>query len=283
LKKLLIVLAVLFVFIVAVSAAVVLLERGSIPIGEKVAVLRIEGPIIDSKDWIEELKEYVEDPSVKAIVLRVDSPGGAVAPSQEIFAEVKKAAEKKKVVASMGSVAASGGYYVQLPSARSVANPGTLTGSIGVIMEIPNIEGLMDKVGVKTQVIKSGKHKDMASLFREMGEEERGILQGVLDDVHEQFVNAVAESRKMPLEEARRLADGRIYTGSQAVKAGLVDELGTLEDAIDIAAKMAGIKGEPEVISKKKDLSFFDLLRGKMSAGLPELFPHLKIKYMLSP
>jgi protease-4 len=232
---------------------------------------------------VEELRDYVKDPSIKALVLRVDSPGGAVAPSQEIFEEVKKAAAKKKVVVSMGAIAASGGYYVSSPATRIVANPGTLTGSIGVIMEIPNLEGLLDKVGVKTQVIKSGEHKDLASAFRELGDEERRILQGVLDDVHDQFISDVAEGRRIPVEEVRRLADGRIFTGRQALKEGLVDELGNLEDAIMISAELAGIEGEPEVVTAKKKFSIIEMLRGEISSQVAEIFPHIKLEYMFSP
>jgi len=181
-KKFCLFLFIVFTLVVVISALVVLSERA--PIGQKVAVVRIEGPIVDSKETIEEIKGYLKNSSVKAIVLRVDSPGGAVAPSQEIYEEVKRASKQKKVVASMGTVAASGGYYISSPATKVFANPGTLTGSIGVIMEIPNIEGLMDKIGVKTEVIKSGKHKDMASIFRKMKEEDRRILQGVIEDVH---------------------------------------------------------------------------------------------------
>jgi protease-4 len=281
-KKLLIILLVVFFFLAALSAFIALIQKDGISLGEKVALMRIEGPIFDSRDYVEELKKYAEDPSVKAIVLRVDSPGGAVAPSQEIYEEVKRAVEKKSVVASMGSVAASGGYYVLSPSTKILANPGTLTGSIGVIMEIPNVEGLMDKVGIKTQVIKSGKHKDIASVFREMTEEDRSILQGVLDDVHDQFISSVAETRNIPVDEVRKIADGRIYTGRQAVDIGLVDELGNLEDAIDLSAELAGIEGKPKVVSKKEKLSFFEMLRGKISAEFPEMFPCIRIKYMMT-
>jgi len=251
-KKVLLLLLGLLTVLAFLSLMIALLFRGS-PIGDKVALVRIEGPIVDSKNPIDEIKEYVKDPSVKAIVLRVDSPGGAVAPSQEIYEEVKKAVEKKKIVVSMGSLAASGGYYISAPASRIVANPGTLTGSIGVIMEIPNVEGLMNKVGVKTEVIKSGRHKDIASVFRGIGREEREILQGVLDDVHDQFIKAVAEGRKMLPDQVKKLADGRIFTGKQAVGMGLVDELGNLEDAIKVAAKLSGIKGEPSVVSKRKN------------------------------
>lgn len=273
-----------FLILLIIASVLFTLFQKNVHIGEKVAVVRIEGPIMDSKNSVDEIKGYIKDPSVKAIVLRVDSPGGAVAPSQEIYEEVKKATLKKKVIVSMGSVAASGGYYISAPASRIIANPGTLTGSIGVIMEIPNIEGLMDKIGVKTEVIKSGRHKDLASAFRKMGTEERVILQGVLDDVHEQFIKAVSEGRKnMSLDDIKELADGRIFTGRQALEIGLVDELGSLEDAINVAAKLAGIKGEPEVVSKKESFSIIDILRGKFPKELSDVLPAVKIKYMLAP
>jgi protease-4 len=281
-KKIFIAFVLVVVALAAVSLIITLLYKG-VPIGEKVALVRIEGPIIDSKSAMDEIRDYAKDSSVKAIVLRVDSPGGAVAPSQEIYEEVKKAAAKKKVVVSMGALAASGGYYISSPASRIIANPGTLTGSIGVIMEIPNIEGLMNKVGVKTEVIKSGRHKDIASMFRGIGKEEREILQGVLDDVHDQFISAVAEGRQMLPEAVRKLADGRIFTGKQALDAGLVDELGNLDDAIKAAAKLSGIKGEPEVVSKKEKLSFIELLRGSFPKELSDIFPSVRIKYVFAP
>jgi len=281
-KKVLFVLLGLILVMAFLSLMIALLHKG-VPMGDKVALVRIEGPIIDSKNAVDEIKDYARDSSIKAIVLRVDSPGGAVAPSQEIYEEVKKATAKKKVIVSMGSLAASGGYYISAPASRIVANPGTLTGSIGVIMEIPNIEGLMNKVGVKTEVIKSGRHKDMASMFRGIGKEERLILQDVLDDVHEQFIESVAEGRKMRPEDVKKIADGRIFTGKQALAAGLVDELGNLEDAIKAAAKLSGIKGEPEVVSKKEKLSFMELLRGQFPKELSDFFPAVKMKYVFSP
>ena len=281
-KKFLIILLVLFVVAIVVSLVLVLFQK-NIPMGERLALLRVEGPILDSKDVIDELKTYVKDPSIKAIVLRIDSPGGAVAPSQEIYEEVRKAVTKKKVVVSMGSVAASGGYYIAAPATRIVANPGTLTGSIGVIMEIPNVEGLMNKIGVKTEVIKSGRHKDIASVFRGIKKEEREILQGVLDNVHEQFIKAVAEGRKMLIEDVKRIADGRVFTGEQALKAGLVDEIGNLEDAVKSAAKLAGIKGEPAVVSKEERFSLIHMLRNKMPKEFSDMVPSVKIKYMFAP
>jgi len=281
-KKACLIITGLLVLLVIISLFLTLFQK-NIPLGNRLALIRIEGPIIDAKDAIDEIKEYTGDKSIKAIVLRVDSPGGAVAPSQEIYEEVKKAVAKKKVVVSMGSVAASGGYYISAPATKIIANPGTLTGSIGVIMEIPNIEKLMDKIGIRTEVIKSGRHKDIASAFRSMGKEEREILQGVMDNVHEQFIRAVAEGRKMKVEELRKIADGRIFTGEQAKTYGLVDELGTLEDAIKTAADLAGMKEEPEVVSKKDKLSVLDILRNTFPKEIADIFPTVKIKYLYSP
>jgi protease-4 len=281
-KKAIIIFIVLLVVLITFSLIFVLLQK-NVPIGEsqRVALIRVEGIIMDSKNAIDELKEYSKDPFIKAIVLRIDSPGGAVAPAQEIYEEVKKAVAKKKVIVSMGSVAASGGYYIASPATRIIANPGTLTGSIGVIMEIPNLEGLLNKLGIKTEVVKSGKHKDIASVFRGVGKEEREILQGVLDDIHEQFITAVANGRKMLYDDVKKIADGRVFTGEQALKIGLVDEIGNLEDAIQIAAKLSGIKGEPVVVTKKEHFSLTNLLRGPKE--LIDSIPSVKVKYLFVP
>lgn len=282
-KKLCLIFLVIFIFIVAISALVALLGRQGLTFGEKVALVYIRGAIIDPEDPVDEIKEYSEDPSVKAIVLRVDSPGGGVAASQEIYEEVKRAASVKNIVVSMGSVAASGGYYVSAPATRIMANPGTITGSIGVIMEIPNVEGLMDKVGIRTEVIKSGLHKDTGSAFRKMTVEERRLLQSLIDDVYEQFIVDVAESRDMSVEDVRDMADGRIYTGRQALELGLVDELGGLEEAIMLSANLAGIKGKPEVVTRDEEFSIFDFLQGKFGVRFADVIPHINLKYILSP
>lgn len=284
-KKACIIITILFLLLLVISLSIALFQKDmAMPsLKGKVALLRVEGPIIDARDAIDELKEYRDDHSVKAIVLRIDSPGGAVAPSQEIYAEVKKACEQKSVVVSMGSIAASGGYYIASPATKILANPGTLTGSIGVIMELPNLEGLMSKIGIKTEVIKSGKYKDMASTFRTMEKEEREILQGVMDNVHNQFIAAVAEGRKLPVEDVRALADGRIFTGEQAKSLRLVDELGTIEDAIAAAAALGGIEGEPDVVTKKEKRSLIDLLQSKFPKELKELFPTVKLQYLYTP
>ncbi len=270
------------VILIVISLGLTVFQK-NISLKSRVALVRIEGPILDSKGTVDEIKEHVKDNSIKAIILRIDSPGGAVAPSQEIYDEVKKAASKKKVVVSMGSVAASGGYYIASAATRIIANPGTLTGSIGVIMEIPNIEGLMDKIGIKAEVIKSGENKDIGSMFRSMKKEEKEILQGVMDNVHEQFIRAVSEGRKMKIEDVRKMADGRIFTGEQAAKNGLVDGLGTLDDATRTAAKLAGIAEEPEVVTKKEKLSFIDILRNTFPKEIADIFPTVKLKYQYKP
>lgn len=227
----------------------------SLALGKKVGVIEVTGVIVNSKETIDHLIDFRDDHNVKAIVLRVDSPGGGVGPSQEIYEEVRKAVDVKPVVVSMGSVAASGGYYIAVPARRILANPGSITGSIGVIMEFTNFQELLQKIGLRSDVVKSGEHKDIGSPIRPMTESDRRILQTMIDDVHSQFVDAVAEGRKLDPAVVRSLADGRIFTGRQAKAAGLVDELGNLQDAIDVAAELAGIEGEPKVVYPPEEKS----------------------------
>jgi protease-4 len=239
----------IFLFFVLVVVAAGFVGRGrSLPIGEKIGVIELTGVILASKTTIENIIAFRNNPSIKGIVLRVDSPGGGVGPSQEIHEEIKKTVSVKPVVVSMGSVAASGGYYVSAPVNRIFANPGTITGSIGVIMEFTNIQELLGKIGLENQVIKSGEHKDIGSPIRPMTDSDRQILQSLIDDTQQQFVAAVAEGRKMTVADVVPLADGRVFTGRQALAVGLVDELGNLQDAILSVAKMAGIEGEPRVV-----------------------------------
>ncbi|MDE2059582.1 MAG: signal peptide peptidase SppA [candidate division NC10 bacterium] len=255
--------------------------------GSKVALITVEGVILDSKEVIEQLEKYRENPSVKAIVLRINSPGGGVAPSQEIYEELLKTrqTDKKPVVASMGSVAASGGYYIASATDLIVANPGTITGSIGVLLQIPNITGLMQKIGVKSVVVKSGQHKDLASPTREMTAAERQILQGMLDDIHDQFIDVVAKGRQIDRKKIEAMADGRIFSGREAQSLGLVDQLGNLQDAIERAGALAGIHGKPAIIQERKRGFFLiDLLRGLnlLNIDLP-IFPSstLSVNYLL--
>jgi len=236
--------------------------------GEKIAIVEVKGVIAQSSGVIEELQQYVEDKEVKAIILRIDSPGGGVGPAQEIYREVMRIKPKKKVVTSMGSVAASGGYYIASASDLIVANPGTITGSIGVIMQFSNFEELLKKIGIKGVVLKSGEHKDIGSPFREMTPEEKKIMQEVLDNVHQQFIQAVADGRKLDRAKVAEIADGRIFTGEQAKNLGLVDQMGNLQDAIDITAKMVGISGRPNVIHPKKRLSIWEFLMRDMASAI---------------
>ncbi len=239
--------------------------------GERVAVLPISGLITESEPTIEELKKFAKDDSVKAIVLRINTPGGGVGPSQEIHEEVRKIREKKVVVASMGSLAASGGYYIACAAQKIYANPGTITGSIGVIMQFVNVKDLIEKIGVKGFVVKSGDFKDIGSPVRDMSPEERRLLQTVIDNVHSQFVDAVALGRGMDRKEVLAIADGRILSGAQAKALGLVDVLGNQEDAVAEAGRMAKIEGEPRIVTPpKKKFSFLDLIREEVKSIIDE-------------
>jgi protease-4 len=261
----LLVLCVIFAIFVGLMKFPALLSSGatSFSLGNKVGVVELRGAIADSKNTIEQLVVFAKDDSIKAIVLRVDSPGGGVGPSQEIYSEVARITQDKPIIVSMGSVAASGGYYVAAPANKIFANPGTITGSIGVIMEFTNVLALMDKIGLKTRVVKSGMHKDIGSSVREMTVEEQALLQGLIDDVHSQFVAAVSEGRNLSEEEVRKLADGRIFTGKQALRLGLIDELGGLRAAIFEAARQGGIVGEPNIVyPEEPSVSLIDYFVG---------------------
>ena len=258
------------VVIISVAALFFLRKKDAVfEFGEKVGVVEIKGVIADPKPAISQLKTFREDKDVKAIVLRIDSPGGGVGPSQEIYAEVRKTTRLKKVVASMGAIAASGGYYVGAAADHIMANPGTITGSIGVIMEFANAQALFEKIGVSAVVIKSGDYKDTGSPLREMMPEERRLLEGFVGNVHEQFVTAVAEGREMSKETVRAIADGRIFSGQQAQELGLLDSLGNIEDAIALAAELGGIKGEPSVVyGEKRKFSLLAYILGSNLAGV---------------
>src|SRR5262249_46177884 len=243
--------------------------------GDQVAVIPIEGVINDemAKTINRHLKQYGEDSRVRAIILRIDSPGGGVSASQEIYREVKRVKDekKKKVVASMASVAASGGYYVACPADRIFANPGTITGSIGVIAEWLNYKDLVEWAKLKPVVFKSGEMKDTGSPYRELTEADRKFFQSMINELYDQFVNAGTEGRQargepgieLNKERVKLLADGRVYTGGAALKNGLIDELGNYQDAVKATAKLAGLKGEPRIVTPPKPrdgISLLDLL-----------------------
>lgn len=252
--------SIFFVTILGISTLVFLGTRDpGFSMGEKVGVVEISGIITDSKEIIHNIKKYREDDSIRAIVLRIDSPGGAVGPAQEIFREVRKTIGKKKIIASMGTVAASGGYYVAAGTDGIMANPGTITGSIGVIIGFTNFEEILQKIGLYPVVVKSGKYKDMGSPVRKMTEKEKKLLQAFVDETHMQFVDAVSKGRNMDTAKVKAIADGRIFTGEMAKNLGLVDRLGNIEDAIEWAGRIGGIKGKiSAVYSKKLDGSFLD-------------------------
>ncbi|KPJ49670.1 hypothetical protein AMJ40_05005 [candidate division TA06 bacterium DG_26] len=234
---------------------------GLLPMKGAVALVEIEGVMHSSEGVISEIEEYRKSESVGAIVIRIDSPGGGVVVANEIFKEIQRARQDgKPVVVSMGSVAASGGYYVACAADKIVANPGTVTGSIGVIMGFPNLEELLRKVGVKFETIKSGRYKDTGSPVRQMRDDEREMLEEVVEDVWEQFVGVVSEQRNLPLEEVEEIADGRILTGNRAKELGLIDQFGTLHDAIMLAAELAEIEGEPRIVKKRRVFRLLDLL-----------------------
>jgi len=258
---------------------------GSASMGQKVAVIDVTGIISKSDATIKLIHAYRDDPSVKAIVMRIDSPGGSVAPVQEIYTELEKI--KKPIVASMGGSAASGGYYIACAADTIFANPGTLTGSIGVIMQFTRMKGLYDKVGLEHQVIKSGQFKDTGSPFRTLTEEEQAVLQATVDDVHNQFVDTIAEARSNLLTrtEVVELADGRIFSGKQALDSKLIDQLGNLPDAIKIAGELGGIEGKPKVLRKQKKTSLFEQLLGiERMPPFDEMFspPGVTFRYQMN-
>ena len=239
--------------------------------GDKIAVVELTGEILSSDDIVRQFKKYRNDHSIKAILFRVDSPGGGVVASQEIYEEVRKTREDgKPVVVSMGALAASGGYYVSCGASRIVANPGTLTGSIGVISEFLQVDTLLHKIGVSFNTVKSGKFKDIGNPYRRMTPDDQKFFQQLMDDVHRQFMDVVEQERNLDHDTVLAYADGRVFTGEQAVDMGLVDTLGTYEDAVHIAAHLAGIHGEPAIVKEhKRNASLFDLLFGQTK--IPDL------------
>jgi protease-4 len=240
----------------------------SLNLRPKIGVVRIEGVLIDSSDIIDQIDEFANDDGIRAVVLRINSPGGGVVASQEIYQSILDLRKKKKVVASMGAVAASGGYLIATAADRILANPGTITGSISAVMQFADIQELMRKVGVRSSVVKSGKFKDIGSPAREMTVEEKQLIQGIVDDIYDQFTQTVSENRKVPLGSILHLADGRIFSGRQALTVKLVDELGGLQDAVFIAGRLAGMEGKPAVVyaAKKKTTLWRVLMENAASA-----------------
>ena len=276
-------------WIVGVLALIIIVSvipwEDAFPSGPKVGIVEINMPITVSKNIVEDLNYFNEKPNIIAIVVRLDTPGGGVAASQEIYEKVKKIADTstKPIIASMGGMAASGGYYIALGADTIIANPGTATGSIGVIMSYPIIGELMDKLGVQYETIKSGKLKDSGSLFRNITEEERVYFQGLIDDLHSQFEMVVSQERQIPIKEIGKYATGRVYSGKQAKNAGLIDILGTFEDAVHLAAQKAGYLDTPEIVyppEEKKglmDILFGDIFQSSTIGNLV-MFPKPEFK-----
>ncbi len=253
-------------------------EQGAIK-ADSIGVVEIKGIIKDARSTLDTLVNFEKNRHIKAILLRINSPGGAVGPSQEIYLELIRARKKKPIVASLGTIAASGAYYVASAANKIVAAPGTLTGSIGVKLELANVERLLDKLGIEPMVLKSVPYKDIGSPFREMKPEEKKILQGVLNDVQRQFVEAVAKGRNLPVKKVEKIADGSVFTAKKAKQLGLVDVLGNFEDAVSLAARMAGIKGEPHLYYPKEKLSWRKMFLDSVAEVLMEQIQKIKISY----
>lgn len=243
--------------------------RQTLALGNRVGLVEVTGTMVTGDAVVDEISRLSRDRTIKAIVVRLESPGGVVAAAQEIFDEIKEARLRgTPVVASMGGIAASGAYYVACAADSIVANPGTLTGSIGVIMSFPNTEELFKKIGIEMQVVKTGEFKDMGSMSRPMTEAERQLVGDLIGDVYDQFVTAVATERGLPVDEVKKIADGRVLTGRQAYNLGLVDRLGGFQEAVMLAGELAGISGEPTLVTKRRRaIGIWDIIENLLGAA----------------
>ena len=254
-----------FTFIAGVGCGLLISGDAALSSGDKVAVLRVEDVILDDQTYLDSITAIKNDSQIKALVLRIESPGGAVGPSQELYSELKQLREDMPVVASIGNVGASGGYYIACAAEKIYANPGSITGSIGVVAQFVSYEKLLQWAMVDVEVIKSGEFKDIGSPFREMTDTDREYIQALIDNVHTQFKEAVGESRGLDEAQVNRIAEGKIYTGAQARELGLVDELGTINDAVDYVSESAGITGKPNLVYyPKKKSQLMELLQSKV-------------------
>lgn len=251
----------------------------------KIAVVDLDFTIITSDPIVRQFKKYREDKSIKAIVLRINTPGGGVAASQEMYEEIKKTRDSgKPVIVSFASLAASGGYYAACGGSIIVSNPGSLTGSIGVIMSFVTIQELAKKLGIDETTIKSGELKDAGSPFRYPTEKDKEYFQDIVDDSYQQFLDVVSKERKIPMENLKKIANGRVFTGNQAKDLGLVDSIGTFEDAIRIAGKMGGIEGEPTIVKERTRLGVVErIIDGSTSSEIKELKQELKNEFIDKP
>lgn len=256
---------------------------GNFALGDRIQVVDIEGELVDSRAIIEQLKQYEDSPSVPAILLKINSPGGAVAPSQEIYTEILRLREEKDkvVVAYMSSVGASGAYYIACAADRILASPGTVVGSIGVIAQWFNYGELLEWARLSRVTLKSGEFKDTPSEYRDMTPEERAYYQGLLDDIYSQFVEAVAAGRGMEIVEVEAFADGRVFTGREATEFGMIDGTGNLQDAVELTAELADISGSPRLLERPRPRrSLLDVITGDISDVLPwDLTPVSRIRF----
>jgi protease-4 len=278
-KKSLLFVLVLLAFVgVSTIATEWMIQQGT---DNRIGIVDITGVIQSSQNIIKQIKSFRNDKHIRGIILRIDSPGGAVGPSQEIYDEVLKTRKSGKIIyASMGTLAASGGYYIASAADQIFANPGTLTGSIGVIMAFSNAQGLLEKIGLKPEIIKAGKYKDIGSPTRSMNQIEKSLLQDVVTDVHQQFIEAIANGRGMSIADITKIADGRIFTGRQAYSLKLVDQLGGLQATIGQLAAKAGIIGAPNVIREKPNTGLLDwVLKTEISPSIVGYLPSPSLQY----
>jgi len=280
-----------FVLLTVVALALLLAyggdSSGDFAFGNRIQVVDVEGELVDSRPIIEQLKRYEDSKSVPAILLNVDSPGGGVAASQEIYTEIKRLREKKHkiVVAYMSSVGASGAYYVSCPADKIIANSGTIVGSIGVIAEWVNYGDLLQWAKLKDVTFKTGEFKDTGSPTRALTDREKAYFQGLIDDMYVEFVEAVAAGRKLDVEAVRVLADGRVFTGRDAKEKKLIDEIGNFQDAVDLTASLAGITGKPNLLrATRQRVTLIDLLTGDVSRlnpfGAQTLKSQVRFQYL---
>jgi protease IV len=260
---------------------------GDLAFGDRIQVVDVEGELVDSRPILEQLKRYEDTKSVNAILLNVDSPGGGVAVSQEIHKEIKRLREEKGkiIVAYMSSVGASGAYYISAPATKIVANPGTVVGSIGVIAEWTNYGDLMQWAKLKDVIFKTGEFKDTGTPTRALTDREKAYFQGLIDDMHVQFVEAVADGRKMDVAQVQSLADGRVFTGRDAREKKLIDEVGNFQDAVNLTASLAGITGKPNLLRvTRQRVTLLDVLTGDVSRlnpfGAQSVKSHIRFQYL---
>jgi protease-4 len=258
----------ILIFVIGVLLISVVAEQAGKHSGDRIGIVEVEGVISDSKELMEDIIKFKEDPSIAGVILRINSPGGSVGPTQEIFREVVKLKEKKTVYVSMGTSCASGGYYIASAGHKLYANPSTITGSIGVIMQLMIMEDVLKKIGLQSNTIKAGRFKDAGSPFREMTPTERAYMEGIVESIYEQFLKDISTERNMNIEVVRKLAEGKIYTGTQAKDLGLVDGLGNFYDTVDALRTALNIKGKPSLVYAEKPFSLSRWVFGSISQDL---------------